>query len=348
MRKTKPYLIAIVVCLVAIFSCTQNEVNNPSNWDREGIIQFRSLRNKLSTRVANDNGHDYCVYSYIDGDSNWYMEGINISGTNDSILSGDIYYWPQYDTLSFFSYSAYGEGSITDVVTSVNPPSITLYYEPVGQGTDFTIATAVKQAREPGVDNITVPLVFKHMLAKANITLNLSADLVDSKYTLNPGTSGTVTAEDEDSVYWVNLTLPYNKGSIDVATANPTWTLEANSSIEFIKNRVFYIMPQTYNEDTDSCVLQFQNIIIKRNGVVAFKGDLMPYKLKDGDLVNNTMEMGKQYNLALTLAATSIDEDSVPLFGDKMIFSSSSVAWNDSIEVPITQLDTESTRFKIE
>ena len=52
-------------------------------------------------------------------------------------------------------------------------------------------------------------------------------------------------------------------------------------------------MPQTYNEEADSCVLQFQNIIIKRNGVVAFKGDLLTYKLKDGDLLNNTMETGK-------------------------------------------------------
>lgn len=347
MKNKKIIPIITLLCLVAIFSCTQNEVSNPSSWDRAGLIQFRSLRNKAPTRVANDNGHDYCVYSFIDGDSNWYMEGINIDGSNDSILSGGIYYWPKYDTLSFFAYSAYGEGSITDVVTSVNPPSITLYYEPMGQGTDFTIATNVKQAREPGVDNITVPLVFKHMLTKANITLQLSSDLVDYNYSLNPGTSGEVTTEDEDSVYWVNLTVPFNKGSIDVATDTPTWTLIDNSSIQFSKNRTFYIMPQTYNEDADSCVLQFQNIIIKRNGLVAFKGDLMTYKLKDGDLTNNTMEMGKEYNLTLTLASTSVDSDSVPLFGDKMVFSSSAVAWNDTIEVPITQLDTESTRFKM-
>ena len=346
MRKTKTYPIAMLVFLAAISSCTQNEVSHMANWNKDGIIQLRSMRDKVSTRLANDNGHDYCVYSYIAGDKNWYMEGIDVDGSNDSILSGDIYYWPKYDTLSFFAYSAYGESSITDVVATVDPPSITLYYEPQGQGTDFTIATTVKQAREPGVDNVTVPLVFKHMLTKANIVLKLSDELVDYNYTLNPGTSGAVTTEDIDSVYWVNLTVPYNRGSIDVATASPTWTLIDNSSIEFIQNRTFYIMPQTYNEEADSCVLQFQNIIIKRNGVVAFKGDLLTYKLKDGDLLNNTMEMGKEYLLTLTLAPTSVDADSVPLFGDAMVFSSSAVDWNDVVEVPITQLDSEYTRNK--
>ena len=123
MRKTKPYLIAIIVCLAAIFSCTQNEVSHTASWNKDGIIQLRSMRDKAFTRVANDNGHDYCVYSYIDGDSNWYIEGINIDGSNDSILNGEIYYWPKYDTLSFFAYSAYGESSITDVVSTVNPRS---------------------------------------------------------------------------------------------------------------------------------------------------------------------------------------------------------------------------------
>ena len=88
----------MLVFLAAIFSCTQNEVSHIANWNKDGIIQLRSMRDKVSTRLANDNGHDYCVYSYIAGDKNWYMEGIDVDGSNDSILSGDIYYWPKYDT----------------------------------------------------------------------------------------------------------------------------------------------------------------------------------------------------------------------------------------------------------
>ena len=329
--KKNALLLLILSCI--IYSCSNNEIIETNKYNESVKIEFRSLRDKILTRNASDNGHPYSVYSFIDGDANWYMEALKVSN-DDVIANNEVFYWPRYDTLSFFAYCPIGDGSITDIQTTVNPPSITMYYEPLGQGTDFTIATSVKQARIKGVDNVTVPLAFKHKLAKIDVTITLSRALVNSNYVLNKGTSGSVP-EGNDSVYWASIRLPINKGYIDVATANPEWTLTDNTPVTFDRNRTFLVLPQTYNATSDSCVIQFKNIIISRNDVIVFRDTLLPYKLKTSDIPDSTFLMGKHYIINFTLGVTAEDEDGNPIFGDAMLFGSSVADW-DSISSSLT------------
>ena len=330
----KKILLNILILTGLLMGCSNHETFEYANQNDFSIIKFISLRDKIINKSASDNGHPYAVYSFIDGDANWYME--NVAVTNDDVIENNqIYYWPRYDTLSFFAYCPIGDGSISGVQTKVNPPSITMFYEPRGQGTDFTIATSVKQAREKGVNNVTVPLQFQHKLAKIDVTITLSQALVQSNYILNKGTSGSVP-EGDTTLYWATITVPYNIGSIDVATETPVWTLTKETAT-FDRNRTFLILPQTYNETTDSCIIQFKNIILTRNDVVVFQNDLLPYKLKSTDIVNSTFEMGHHYIINFTLNTTSEDENGNPLFGEAMIFGSSIVNWSDSTDMSIVQ-----------
>ena len=205
----------------------------------------------------------------------------------------------------------------------------------MGQGTDFTIATSVKQAREVGVNNVTVPLEFKHKLAKIDVTINLSQQLVDNGYLLNKGTSGSVPTG-VDTLYWASLTIPFNEGEIDVAVANPVWTLIPNTPATFTRNRTFLILPQTYDTVKDSCVIQFKNIIISRNNTVVFQDSLKSYKLKATDVPDSTFYMGKLYSFNFTLTTSSYDAAGNPIFGDLVEFSSTVVDWGDE-NVSITQ-----------
>ena len=330
MKKT--YLILLIISV--IYSCSNNEIIETIKPSESVKIEFRSLRDKILTRNASDNGHPYSVYSFIDGDSIWYRQGIEVSNS-DVIANNEVFYWPRYDSLSFFAYCPIGDGSISKIITTVNPPSITMYYKPLGQGTDFTIATSVKQAREKDVDNVTVPLKFKHKLAKVDLTINLSDTLVQANYFLNKGTSGSVP-KDNDSVYWASISVPYNLGFIDVASKTPQWTLTPNTPVTFDRNRTFLILPQPINETSDSCVIQFKNIIISRNDVVVFHDSLMPYKLKTTDIPDSEFIMGNHYIMNFTLDITSVDEEGNPIFGDAMFFNSSISNWSDSIISTLT------------
>ena len=332
MKKT--YLILLILSGM-IYSCSNNEIIETNKLNEPVKIKFRSLRDKILTRVASDNGHPYSVYSFIDGDENWYMEDLEVSNS-DVIANNQVFYWPRYDTLSFFAYCPLGDGSIKDIQTTVNPPSITMYYEPLGEGTDFTIATSVKQARERDVDNVNVVLSFKHKLAKIDLTINLSDTLVQSNYLLNEGTSGSVE-DGNDSVYWASIRMPFNRGLIDVATAVPEWTLTDNTPATFDRNRTFLVLPQSFNESSDSCVIQFKNIIVTRNDIVVFQDSLLPYKLKTADIPDSAFIMGNHYIINFTLNPTSKDEDGNPIFGEAMLFGSSVSNWGDSISIPITQ-----------
>ena len=332
MKKTS-YILSI--CFAIIYGCSENQPHLSTQWDENKIIQFRSMRNKMITRIANDNEENYGVYSYIDGDSNWYMENLTVT-SKDSITTGGTYYWPTYDSLNFFAYCPNSYTGIDSVIVSINPLSINLYYQHLGDGTDFTIATPVKQARSPSTNNVSVPLVFKHMLSKVDITVNLSSELIANKYQLNEGSAGVVVDEN-DTVYWSNITVPYNNGVIDAASDNPTWTIIGNSSIEFVSNTTFLLIPQTYNEENDTCTIQLQNIIIKRNNEVVFHDDLKPYKLKAGDIDLSTFMMGKHYLFLFTIDATSEDLDGNPIFGEEISFSSSIVNEGDNTDVNETQ-----------
>ena len=95
------------------------------------------------------------------------------------------------------------------------------------------------------------------------------------------------------------------------------------------------VLPQTYNATSDSCVIQFKNIIISRNDVIVFRDTLLPYKLKTSDIPDSTFLMGKHYIINFTLGVTAEDEDGNPIFGDAMLFGSSVADW-DSISSSLT------------
>ena len=326
--------ILLYICIICfISSCTNYEYDGIKLPNNDNIIRLTSLRHKVGTRQANENGHPYKVFGIIEGDTEWYM--ITDVHADDSIKDNSIFYWPGRDSVTFYSFAPHFDGEMVSQDFSSNPPSLVITYKPAGDGNDFTIATPTKQARIPGGDNPRVPLVFKHMLSAITITIKISDELATAGYSLNKNLD-EVPEDSSAYGYTVIFKVPYNQGTINAALADPVWYDVEQEEVSFDNNITFYIIPQTYNQTaTDTCTIQFDNIWLFRNGVTVFNNLLMKYNLQDGDLTDNTFKPGYKYNSNLTFTKDSHEAGGDPILGEEIIFGSTEEAWDNQSTVNI-------------
>lgn len=323
-------LLFLICIITVLISCIDSELENTINIERRNIIHFSSLYNKI-TRKANENGHPYRVYAQIDGHTDWYIQ--TDVHAYDTIQNDSIFYWPGTDTITFYSFAPHFDSSMIEQTFTSDPPSLLIKYQPLGQGNDFTIATPKKQACPLSGENSKVALVFKHMLSAIQISIKLSSDLSDAGYSLNENVHQTSS----DSAYSVYLQVPFSIGTINAADSFPTWNLEDGPSKKFSNNVTFFILPQTYNTDSDTCTIQFDNICLYRNGITVFDDLLMSYTLKDGDLDNNSFKQGYNYNIVFTMTTNSHDASGDPIFGEEIVFGSSITSWDIETGININQ-----------
>lgn len=286
------------------------------------------MRYKPTSRAANDNGHPYSVYGIIEGSNEWYVQTevfISKAGL-DSVSPDSVYYWPGTDSITFYSFSPNQDAAMQVQDFSSNPPKLTITYEPQGDGNDFTIATPNKQGRLADGTNPKVPLVFKHMLAAIQISIEVSPELHTAGYSLN----NNVYNAPEGDGYTAILQVPYSIGTINAVDSNPTWSNVSGPAKKFTNNITYYVIPQTINTtESDTCTTQFSNIWLYRNDIVVFDNLLMQYTLKDNDIPDNEFKMGYMYRLNFTFTTDSHQVGGDPIFGDEIIFGSTVEPWSD-------------------
>ena len=115
----------------ALASCSTNEVSDVNDLAKNSEITFRTLRDKVETRAANDDSEDYQVYAVIEGGTTWFINE-EYGGTSNDPISGNQYLWPgNGKTVRFYAFcpssSVTGSG-ITVGDTDVSTPSIPLTY----------------------------------------------------------------------------------------------------------------------------------------------------------------------------------------------------------------------------
>ena len=325
----------LVTAMIMICSCTNNEITEINPNSQRRAIGFKTLRNKASTRIANENRSTYMVYATIDGSSDWYFNtvvtpnGDETAGSIDS-YSGE-YYWPGTTDVQFYAYCP-AVVADTSGITSVTAtyPDITIDYTvPTNALTDFTIATPVKQAGTTDGTDKAVAWTFNHMLSKIKFTAVLSSDLTSAGYKLNgPYPTG-------DDGYSITLTVPYNSGTISATADSPTWSYGSVTNTAYSNNIGYYFLPQTYSSD-NPCTIQLKNVIITYDNVTFFSGDLETYTLSSTDISNSTFLMGTYYEVTITITDTADDSGDDPIFNGEIQFSSNIANW-DQESVDITQ-----------
>lgn len=324
----KTTALANIALTLVIISCSNNTISDiNTNVNITQKIDFNTMRHKAATRYANDNQSDYQVYALIENTTDWYFstEVIPTSSTSTSATdtTNSTYYWPGTKNVSFYAYAPSTIRSSD--VTATSPPTITIDYTVKTEANiDFTIATPVTQAGPATGDaNKPVPLVFKHMLTKLDFRLDLSTDLVNDGYSLNTD-------------YITAITVPYNSGTIEVSSDSPTWTLGSVNSTTYAESNYYIIMPQTFSA-TDSCALQFQNVVITKNNAEFFSGNIKSFKLTSNDIANSTFLQGHHYDIVVTISSGIEDSSNEPIFNGEINFSSSLSNWDTENTISVTQ-----------
>ena len=308
-----------------LFSCSNNEIIDINHLQQDHKINFKTLRNKVTTRHANDNRSTYKVYSTIESTDTWYFNTIVIPNSNETTGSIDtcanIYYWPGTQEVTFYAYAPSETADSTGIITVTDTyPDITIDYKiPPDGNIDFTIASPVTQAAAADGSSSPVPLSFSHMLCRVDFSAVLSEKLTSAGYTLNdPYPSG----------YSVTITMTYDSGNITVTDDSPTWSYNDVSNTSYSTNVVFIVLPQTYSDD-NPCTIQLNDIVIKYDDTTFFSGSLETYTLKTTDLTNATFEMGKLYNITITITDVADDNSGNPIFNGEIEFSSTIANWDE-------------------
>ena len=332
----KTYFSILAAAAIAC-SCSNNEITEISP-TAERPIGFSTIRDKTTTRFANDGKDNYEVYAIIAGSTSWYFNTTvtpNTSGTAGALdqMAGT-YYWPQSKTVDFFAFCPIPTADNVVVGTTTPGTAIPITYTlPTGAQQDFTIATkATGTAAANGTSG--VPLSFSHMLSKINI---VSVEL-----------ASTITNYVIETGYSATLSVPVISGTIDAATAassttNPWTVTTPTTSTSYTGALSYMIMPQpSYNGTLVQ--LQITGVVIKTvGGADFFSGVLKPIVFDATTITDGAaFEAGKQYNITVTITDESdggtITDPDNPIFNNIIQVSSDVVSWTDpAVDVPIDQ-----------
>ena len=318
----------ISIQILLFFSCSKNETSDFLSIPQKQEIVFNSMRDRISTRAANDNKTTYKVYALIENTTNWYFETIvtpnTSTATNALDTSDKSYYWPGTTNVRFFAFAPSADSASTGItnITATTPPDIIIDYTiPPAADMDFTIATPVIQSGSSSTETSDpVTFTFKHMLSKIHITLAFSTELSDAGYSLNDD-------------YTTELTVPYNNGSVNAGIDSSVWTIGSLNYSTYSNANDYLILPQTYST-TDTCVFQIKNVVIMRGKANFFTGELKPISLSVSDIANATFLPGNQYNFEVTITDMAHDDENEPIFNGQIGFISHLTSWLQ-VNVPI-------------
>lgn len=175
----KKGLMMLGVAAIALASCTQNEVVEVAESRAIGFDAFVNNNTKAVTEVNKGNLTSF----YVFGD---YAEGTSIAFNNTKATKGEKGFIPEnpayWKTGETYTFGAYADGTKNNKLTTATFENgkLTISGYTVDDANDLvaTTVTGIK-APEAGVEQ-SVPLTFKHMLAKVKFTF--STDAVPDAY----------------------------------------------------------------------------------------------------------------------------------------------------------------------
>ena len=318
----------ILIITLLFIGCTNQLIDDTHPNQLSEMISFTTLRDKISTRYANDNKSNYQVYATIKGeeDKGWFINNTLIpsstSGGNDTISDNTTYYYPYGKSIQFYAYAPSYSASLSVTADSSTPSIAITLTVPSHTGNDFTIATPITQSSGK------VSFQFKHMLTKINTAVKLSSALTDAGYSTN-------------SNYQTILKVAYNAGTINATDSIPSWTnvTGPTGGLTYTNSNSFIFMPQEFTTTADdssdygNCTMQIigLDIYLTVNGQTStmFNGDLMEVGIPDGLITNNTFEVGKQYNIVLNISDLSKNSSGDLIF-NAVDFSVDVASWEEN------------------
>lgn len=298
------FLSAVVLAMVA--SCSKSEVYETPKANQIG---FSALNDRVTTKAANDNNSSLRIFAAKDGATNaWYIADYIAYGASTSALApaGGPYYWPTDDSsMSFFAYAPYepSKGNVTESDVSYSKVALK-YTVPAGAQEDFTVAKPQTiESSDYEKTGYVVDLVFKHMLSKVTVKVDLSESFGKNHY-ISDGSAKIET----DTPFTATITALKNTITVD-ATSSPVAIAAENASdkLEYADKTSYYIAPQ----DFKGCSLKIKGVTIRDRATDSelFSGDLDMITFDGSELKTSAaaFQSGKHYIFTVTIDAASAD-----------------------------------------
>ncbi len=305
-------ILYIIPVIAALASCSKINVAKPGI--ENNAISFTTLNDKL-TRAANSNGDNYKVFakSTVAGESDWYINAdFNGKGADiDKPTSGADYFWPASpNTVSFYAYAPSNAAVTPNYATGVIE---VMFNSATAMGQkDFTVATPITARTSAGGN---VAFQFSHVLAKISINAKLSDALIKGGYNMS-FTTVDLSVERIMATYTVNT---------DPIGFTPHWPSPPGYT-KFTGSTSYMIIPES------AVQLQVHGVTITKSGATIINNQSMKkFNINSSDIPNNKFEMGKHYNLTLTINSISKDDSNNNILGNDILFGSALAAdWGTS------------------
>ena len=246
----KKYFIIAAAALVALASCTKNEIDTPKqNQINFSTVSGKATKTPLSGTIYKTTDPTFGVFCYAltDGktwaansvDGQTYMNKIEISynGTDKIWEPASVYYWPLSGSLTFTGFSPYTEASKVAYAPATKALTVTDYVAAATTAaqTDLMWANTQKDLTDNQSTYISesetstlkgVNMVFHHALSQVIFKVKKAAGLEDYTVTVNSITfnamsTGTLTVTDDNPVWGAaTVKAAYDSEGADVVAPN--------------------------------------------------------------------------------------------------------------------------------
>ena len=264
----KKYFIIAAAALVALASCTKNEIDTPKqNQINFSTVSGKATKTPLSGTIYKTTDPTFGVFCYAltsgktwaanSADGQAYMDKIEISynGTDKIWEPASVYYWPLSGSLTFTGFSPYTEASKVAYAPATKALTVTNYVAAATTAAQTDLMWANTQndltdnqstyTSESETSTLKgVNMVFHHALSQVKFFVKKAAGLDDYTITVNSITfnamsTGTLTVTD-DSPVWGAATV---KAAYDSEGAN---VVAPNNSAAFAQvGNANMMVPQT-------------------------------------------------------------------------------------------------------
>ncbi len=183
----KRILFLAIPIAATLASCSNNEITEGSNTPNDGrkpievttytprtTRYFNATEATSSTLTEQGGGFSLTAATgreeYIFEEKLFYA---NAQGSKCSSANGEIFYWPEEGTVTFYAYAPMADGTQTDDpdICTLDAYNDVLYVTPDGE-TDVIAAYTTVDATETGG---TVSLAFQHVLAQVQLNVSRNA-----------------------------------------------------------------------------------------------------------------------------------------------------------------------------
>ena len=341
----KKYFIIAAAALVALASCTKNEIDTPKqNQINFSTVSGKATKTPLSGTIYKTTDPTFGVFCYALTDGkNWaansadgqaYMDKIEISyNDTDKIWEpASVYYWPLSGSLTFTGFSPYSEASKVAYAPATKALTVTNYVAAATTAAQTDLMWANTQKDLTDNQNVYtsesatstlkgVNMIFHHALSQVIFKVKKAAGLDDYTVTVNSITfnamsTGTLTVTNDTPVWGAaTVKADYNSEGTDVVAPK-------NSADFAVVGNANMMVPQTLTAE-NPLVENDQKFVITyslKKGTVDLGQKAVTVALKTTDVT--AWEQNKKYNYNIVIDL------------NKIYFNPSMVDWVDADPQP--------------